>query len=171
MKNATLYIFKGTSEANAVFVDYVALGTKYNPDTQVGINPDEWGVQPGVGTKPADDTDTSTDGETNITSTSLNEATKISNELANTIKGDATNNYYAYVILNHNGQVPTLTKNTTTFQEFSRSKFTEIGADIALEQNIHSTGMLMTSAPISNVAGGAAAPSSPTYSTHVPLDK
>ena len=158
VKNATLYIFKGTSEANAVFVDYVALGTKYNPDKEGPIEEDVWNIQDGV-------------DETNITSTSLNEATKIPNELANTIKGDATNNYYAYVILNHNGQVPTLTKNSTTFQQFSRTPFAEIGADIALEQNIYSTGMLMTSAPICNVHGGTEAPSSPTYSTLVPLDK
>ena len=173
VKNATLYIFSGTSEANAVYVDYVSLGTKYNPDTQGGINPDEWGVQNGVGTKPVDDTDAATEpdaGETNITSTSLNEATRISNELAAEIKA-STKNYYAYVIINHNGQIPAMTKGTTTFQEFSRTKFDKIGADIALEQNIWSDGMLMTNAPISNVSGGAAAPSSPTYSTLVPLDK
>ena len=174
VKNATLYIFKGTSEADAVFVDYVTLGTKYNPDTQSGINPDEWGVQQGVGTKPGDDTDAGNDpdeGETNITSTSLNEATKISNELAAQIKGDASNDYFAYVILNHNGQIPTMTKGTTTFQEFSRAKFSKIGADIALEQNIWTDGMLMTSAPICSVKGGQAAPVSPKYSTLVPLDK
>lgn len=164
VKNATLYIFKGTSEANAVYVDYVSLGTKYNPDTQGGIATDEWGEQ--------DDVD-----DTNITSTSLNEATKIPNDLAATIKADNTNTYYAYVILNHNGQIPTLYDGTdgehsaTTFQAFSRTKFTEIGADIALEQNIWADGMLMTNAPICNVAGGTAAPSSPTYSTLVPIDK
>lgn len=179
VKNATLYIFKGTSEANAVYVDYVSLGTTYNPDTQGGINPDVWGVQPGVGTKPVDADDAGDDrqdiggddGETNITSTSLNEATKIPNNLAAEIKADATNNYYAYVIINHNAQIPELTKNSTTFQEFSRTKFDKIGADIALEQNIWDDGMLMTNAPISNVSGGVAAPSSPTYSTLVPLDK
>ena len=164
VKNATLYIFKGTSEANAVYVDYVSLGTTYNPDKEGGIDPDQWEIQEGVGTKE--------DPEgTNITSTSLNEATKIPNDLAAEIKGDATNDYFAYVIINHNAQIPELTKNTTTFQEFSRTKFDKIGADIALEQNIWDDGMLMTNAPISNVSGGVAAPSSPTYSTLVPLDK
>ena len=156
--NATLYIFKGESEAEAVYVDYVALGTKYNPDQEEGIETDEWGVQTGV-------------NATNITSTSLNEATKIPNELAAQIKSDTDNDYYAYVIINHNGQIPTMTKDVTTFQEFSRTKFDKIGADIALEQNIWSDGMLMTNAPISSVKGGTAAPSSPTYSTLVPLDK
>ena len=181
VKNATLYIFSGTDETDAVFVDYVALGTKYNPDTQGGLDAsdpgnseyDEWNVQPGVGSKPTnadDETDDPDDGETNITSTSLNEATRISNELAAEIKG-SSDNYFAYVIINHNGQIPTMTKGTTTFQEFSRTKFDKIGADIALEQNISSDGMLMTNAPISNVSGGAAAPSSPTYSTLVPLNK
>lgn len=173
VKNATLYIFSGTDETDAVFVDYVALGTKYNPDTQGGINPDKWDVQNGVGTKPVNDDDANDEpdeGETNITSTSLNEATRISNELAAEIKG-SSDNYFAYVIVNHNGQIPAMTKGTTTFKEFSRTKFDKIGADIALEQNIWSDGMLMTSAPISNVMGGAAAPISPTYSTLVPLDK
>ena len=158
VKNATLYIFKGSSEANAVYVDYVSLGTKYNPDTQGPIPSDVWGVQ--------DDVD-----ETNITSTSLNEATKIPVELAAAIRDDSENNYFAYVVINHNGEIPALTKNTTTFQSFSREKFSKIGADIALEQNIWDDGMLMTNAPICNVHGGTTAPSSPTYSTLVPLDK
>lgn len=175
VNNATLYIFKGSTEADAVFVDYVSLGTKYNPDTQGGINPDEWGVQNGVGTKPVDNTDAENDpdaGETNITSTSLNEATRISNELAAEIKNDASNDYFAYVIINHNGQIPAMTKGTTTFREFSRTKFDKIGADIALEQNIWSDGMLMTNAPICDKSGGAAAPlDGRKYSTLVALDK
>lgn len=156
--NATLYIFKGTSEANAVYVDYVALGTKYNPDQEEGIETDEWGVQTGV-------------DATNITSTSLNEATKIPNELAAQIKADTDNDYYAYVIVNHNGQIKNLVKDETTFQAFSRTQFDEIGADIALEQNFHAGGMLMTNAPICSVKGGSDAPASPKYSTLVPLDK
>ena len=176
VKNATLYIFKGTSEENAKFVDYVALGVKYEKDDQPGINEegvtspdnqaDEWAVQePTIDTK--------------ITSTSLNEATKISNELAKAIRADNTNNYYAYVILNHNGQVPTLTKNSTTFADFSKAEFSEIGADIAAEQNIYESGLLMTNAPICNVGGGTDSPNTNatnaektlTYSTLVPLDK
>lgn len=183
VKNATLYIFKGTSEADAVFVDYVSLGTKYNPDTQGEKTPDEWGVQPNVGTKPVDDTDAETEPdalETNITSTSLNEATRISNELAAEIKSDASNDYFAYVIINHNGQIPsmvkaadaTATSPATTFAEFSRTKFDKIGADIALEQNIWSDGMLMTNAPICDKSGGVAAPlEGRKYSTLVALDK
>jgi len=183
VNNATLYIFKGSTEANAVFVDYVSLGTKYNPDTQGGIDPDKWEVQNGVGTKPVDGTDAATEpdaGETNITSTSLNEATRISNELAAEIKNDASNDYFAYVIINHNGQIPsmvkaadaTATSPATTFAEFSRTKFDKIGADIALEQNIWSDGMLMTNAPICDKSGGAAAPlDGRKYSTLVALDK
>ena len=173
VNNATLYIFKaaaGKTEGEATFVDYVALGTKYEQDDQPGIdaegrngttetpNSDEWGIQqPLIGTK--------------ITSTSLSEATRISNELAAQIKSDA-NNYFAYVVINHNGQIPTLTKDATTFQTFSRTLFSEIGADIAAEQNIYSTkGLLMTNAPICSVSGGSAAPVSPAYSTLVPITK
>lgn len=158
VKNATLYIFKGADEASATFVDYVALGVKYDQDDQPGIDPDVWGVQdPEI--------------ETKITSTSLNEATKIDNELAKAIKADNTNNYYAYVIINHNGQVPAPTKDETTFEDFSKAQFTEIGADIAAEQNIYESGMLMTSAPICDNPGGSAAPVSAKYSTLVPFDK
>lgn len=158
VKNATLYIFKGANEASATFVDYVALGVKYDQDDQPGIDPDVWGVQdPEI--------------ETKITSTSLNEATKIDNDLAKAIKADTQNNYYAYVIINHNGQVPTLNENTT-FADFSKVEFTEIGADIAAEQNIYESGMLMTNAPICDNPGGENAPvAAAKYSTLVPFDK
>ena len=164
--NATLYIFKGDiggNEKDATFVRYVSLGTKYEKDQQPGINPDEWNVQTGVDV-------------TKITSTSLSEATRIPNDLAATIKADNTHQYYAYVILNHNSQLPTLTE-TSTFENFSKEEFSKIGADIAAVKNVWPSGLLMTNAPICNYPGGTAAPTKGTatdpdlkYSTLVPLD-
>lgn len=161
VKNATLYIFKlaANSQANpdeaATYVDKISLGNTYDPDKMGGINPDEWGIQEGV-------------DETKITST-YNQATLIPNELASQMKADTQNKYYAYVIINHNGVV-TAPSETTTFKQFCDQEFAVIGADIAAEKNIWETGLLMTNAPICNVAGGQAAPASPTYSTLVQLD-
>jgi len=162
VKNATLYIFKlaKTSTANpdeaATYVDKISLGNTYDPDKQGGIDPDNWGVQPGV-------------NETNITST-YNKATLIPNALASEMKADTKNKYYAYVIINHNGMITAPTADVTTFKQFSDQTFNQIGADIAAEKNIWETGLLMTNAPICNVAGGENAPVSPKYTTLVELD-
>lgn len=168
VKNATLYIFsapKGTAnpDAAATFVDYVILATSAEADKEGGINPDKWGVQTGV-------------SATNITST-ISEATLIPNELASQMKTDTDNDYYGYVIINHNGQV-TVDATDKSFAKFSKQEFSEIGADIALEANIHGGGLLMTSSPICNYGGGNAAPTKGTgtsdpevaYTTLVKLD-
>ena len=161
VKNATLYIFKlpKTSTANpdvaATYVDKVSLGNTYDPDKEEGIDPDKWEVQEGV-------------DDTNITST-YSKATLIPNELASQMKADTENYYYAYVIINHNGQVNV--SDGDTFEDFSNQEFNVIGADIALEQKIWETGMLMTNAPICDKAGGSAAPANGRkYSTLVQLD-
>ena len=172
VKNATLYIFKlaKTSSVDpdvaATYVNQVSLGTTYKADKEGGIDPDKWKEQEGV-------------DDTKITST-YNEATLIPNELASEMKADTENNYYAYVIVNHNGQVPTNLTTSTTFATFSQTPFTEIGADIAAEKNIYESGLLMTNAPVCNYGGGSAAPAKPTtagtdapnlkYSTLVKLD-
>ena len=161
VKNATLYIFKlaKSSEANpdeaATYVEKVSLGNSYDPDQQGGINPDKWGEQSGVST-------------TKITST-YNQATLIPNKLASDMKADVTNNYYAYVILNHNGQVEVAEGDN--FKKFCDQEFDVIGADIAAVKNIWETGLVMTNAPICSKQGGEAAPASGAkYTTLVPLD-
>ena len=183
VKNATLYIFKlaKTSTANpdvaATYVDKVSLGNSYDPDTQGGVDPDVWGNQAGV--SGTDDPSTTEDEKettgTKITST-YNKATLISNALASQMKSDTDNNYYAYVIINHNGQVE-VTDNET-FADFCDQEFEEIGADIAAKKNVWETGLVMTNAPICNYGGGSAAPTKGTgandpevaYTTLVPLD-
>ncbi len=109
----------------------------------------------------------------NVTAT-IDKATSIDNATAAEITGNKTNDnikYYAYVVLNANGQIPTMTKGTTTFSGFSDQAFTSIGADIAAECNIGAGGLLMTSAPVSAAPGGAAAPTPANYSTLVEIDK
>lgn len=172
VKNATLYIFKlekentgtgaepvygdpvGNPDEDAIYVDKVSLGNSYDPDQQGGINPDKWGEQSGVST-------------TNITST-YNQATLIPNKLASDMKADNAHAYYAYVILNHNGQVEVAEGDN--FKKFCDQQFDVIGADIAAVKNIWETGLVMTNAPICSVKGGQAAPVSPEYTTLVPLD-
>lgn len=170
VKNATLYIFKlaKTSSDNpddaATFVAKVSLGNSYDPDTQGGITDDEWGEQTGV-------------ADTKITST-YTQATLIPNALASEMKADTDNKYFAYVIINHNGQIIAPTVDATTFKQFSDQTFSKIGADIAAKKNIHETGLLMTNAPICNYAGGQTAPTKGAaadapeveYTTLVPLN-
>lgn len=163
VKNATLYIFKiakptatttNDPDKDAVYVDKVSLGTTYTADKE-GPSSDAWGVQDGV-------------DATNITST-YNQATLIPNALASTMKSDTENDYYGYVIINHNGQV-NVTSNMT-FEDFSKQEFTEIGADIAAEKNIYESGLLMTNAPICDKGGGNEAPATGAkYTTLVKLD-
>jgi hypothetical protein len=159
VKNATLYIFEEGATAGedaATFVAQYTLGTTYEPDTQ-GPGSGKHEVQTGVNT-------------TNITSTSVAEATKISNELAGKIKA-GTKKYYAYVIINNNGQGSISAG--TTFGTFKKTAFNKIGADIAKKMNIWAGGLLMTSSPISDTAGGSsAAPAAgDNYTTLVKLDK
>lgn len=167
VKNATLYIFKlaKTSTANpdkaATYFGKVSLGTTYTADKE-GPSSDQWGVQNGVDV-------------TNITST-YNQATLIPNALASEMKTDTDNDYYGYVIINHNGQVTV--DDGDTFEAFSKQEFTQIGADIAAEKKIYESGLLMTNSPICNYGGGNAAPTKGTgtsdpevaYTTLVKLD-
>ena len=157
VKNATLYIFEEGSTAgedNATFVAQYTLGTQYTADNQ-GAGSGNHEVQT-ITTK--------------ITSTSVAEATKISNELAGKIKA-GTKKYYAYVIINNNGQGTIA--NGADFGSFKKTAFTKIGADIAKKMNIWPSGLLMTSSPISDTAGGSnAAPAAgDNYTTLVKLDK
>lgn len=165
VNNATLYIFKAAANADegtAKFVDYVAMGTGFKADDKGAGHAGAQGGNPGA--------PTTQEIPTKITST-LNEATQLPLELANQIKTDESNNYFAYVILNHNGQLSGIEKDMP-FSTFSDKVFTEIGADIALEANIHEGGLLMTNAPICNKAGGTAAPAEGAkYTTLVALDK
>ncbi len=146
VKNATLYIFRGTSEDAATYVGQYVIGTTFESD--------------GGTTKD------------NVTST-YNEATQISNELAAEMS-DATNtdNYYAYVIVNNPGVNADATG--LTFAQFRYLEWDKLGTPTAEQENIsEDTGLLMTNAPVCDTKGGTeAAPiNAANYSTLVKLDK
>ena len=152
VKDGTLYIFEGANENDALFVGEYQIGTSFKLD----------GAE--------DPTDGSYNN--NVTST-YNEATQISNELAEKITTSApTTNYYAYVILNNNG-VDVVCDNSTKFSDFKLREWNVIGSPVAEQANIGEGGLLMTNTPASAVKGGAAAApiTADNYSTLVKLDK
>lgn len=149
VKDATLYLFQGDSEAAATYLAQYTIGTEFVKDQF---------------------DDTETDNAPNITSTYC-EATQITTEVANKIKG-SSKNVYAYVVVNNNAQIPALDE-TETFAAFSQRQFTAFGSPIAAKKNIGTTGLLMTSSPICDEKGGSAA--APTdaakYRTLIIVDK
>ena len=148
VKDATLYIFKGETEAAATFVAQYQIGTSYVMDNGA-----------------------------NVTST-MQEATQISAELAEEItKSNEATNYYGYVILNNNG-VDVVCDEGTSFADFQVRQWNIIGTPVAegadpTAENAFPNGLLMTNSPVSLNAGGAqAAPTeADNYSTLVLLDK
>ena len=148
VKDANLLIFVGADEASATWKATYALGKPAVLDPAV---------------------------DTNVEAT-INKATQIDNDLAAEITGSGDDvHYYAYVIVNANGQVPDLTT-STTFEDFSNLKFNEIGSPIAEECNIGDGGLLMTNAPVCNYGASTAAPTGTAdepvaYTTLVELDK
>lgn len=145
VKDANLLIFSGANEAAAVCVAAYQLPTA-------------------VLDEPEND---------NVTAT-INKATRIDNDLANEISesGDDVH-YYAYVIVNANGQVNPDDVKGLTFAAFCDQAFTVIGSPIAAECNIGAGGLLMTNAPVSAAKGGAAAAPvvATNYSTLVEIAK
>lgn len=148
VKNATLYIFKGTSETTATYVAEYQIGTDFT-----------------------------TDEGANITST-LQEATQISSELAQEISTSAaTVKYFGYVILNNNG-VNLACDASTTFAAFKAREWAIIGTPVAegadpTAATAFPNGLLMTNSPVSAEAGGAnpAPTTDDNYTTLVELDK
>ncbi|MBR5030935.1 MAG: hypothetical protein IKX63_07540, partial [Muribaculaceae bacterium] len=131
VKDANLLIFRGASEGAAVCVAAYQLPTA-------------------VLDEPEND---------NVTAT-INKATRIDNDLANEISDNKSNDevhYYAYVIVNANGQVDPDDVKGKSFATFCDQVFTAIGSPIAAECNIGAGGLLMTNAPVSIAAGGSAA--------------
>ena len=145
VKDATLYIFKGANEAAALYVGSYTMGTSFE-----------------------------TDGGSTVTSTYSN-ATQIDNTLAadiNTNKTNASVKYYAYVVVNNNGQIGPI-DGSVTFADFSKRQFSAFGSPVAAEKNIGAGGLLMTNAPVSAAQGGstAAPTTADNYTTLVEIDK
>lgn len=147
VKDANLLIFKGGNEAAAVCVAAYQLPTA-------------------VLDEPEND---------NVTAT-INKATRIDNDLANEISENKSNDdvhYYAYVIVNANGQVDPNEVVGVDFSTFCNKVFAAIGSPIAAECSIGTGGLLMTNAPVSAAKGGSqAAPTAATnYYTLPEIDK
>ena len=152
VKNAMLYIFKGSNEDDAVFVGQYVIGK--GSDWEADGAP--------------------TTGKDNVTST-YTKATKISNELAEEMANtENTANYYAYVIVNNPGVDAVATG--TTFGEFKTREWSLIGTPVAEQENtteINKNGLLMTNAPVCEDQGGSipAPVADDKYYTLVKLDK
>ena len=100
VKDATLYIFSGANEADAKYVAQYQIGTNFEED-----------------------------GGNNVTST-YQEATQISNELAAEITNSAAETkYYGYVIVNNNG-VDAICDASTTFADFKARQWNIIGTPV-----------------------------------------
>ena len=109
----------------------------------------------------------------NVTAT-INKATRIDTKLANEISASEDDvHYYAYVIVNANGQVDPEAVIGDDFDTFCDRVFTVIGSPIAAECSIGEGGLLMTNAPVSAAKGGSeAAPTvAPPSPTLVEIDK
>ena len=152
VKNAMLYIFKGSNEDDAEFVGQYVIGK--GSDWEADGAP--------------------TTGKDNVTST-YTKATKISNELAEEMANtENTANYYAYVIVNNPGVDAVATG--TTFGEFKTREWSLIGTPVAEQENtteINKNGLLMTNAPVCEDQGGSipAPVADDKYYTLVKLDK
>jgi hypothetical protein len=164
VKSGTLYLFKGANEDAAVFFQSFPINAKFNKEADDNV--------PGGNTLDPtypDPTNTS-DGYGEITSTSA----KMVQEIQNPNLG-VSDKLYAYVILNDDGNETGIaaTANTTTGAQFKKLQLKAIGiADETLGYGaIGSDGLVMTSVPISTVAGGESAPASANILTFTEIDK
>ena len=157
VKNAYLYLFKGNEEATATFVKRYSLTNNFIKDDQVagdGTATSQTGVSP-----------TGSSG-TAITSTSVS-VCKI--EKLTLLPSE---NLYAYVAVNAQGTLASEPAANITFADFSKQIYNAADHGGTLEGAIGTSGLLMTSSPISDVKGGEAAPAATAkLTTLVKLDK
>ncbi len=163
VKSGTLYLFKGANEDAAVFFQSFPINAKFNKEADDNV--------PGGNTQdPTYPNPTTSDGYGEITSTSA----RMVQEIQNPNLG-VSDKLYAYVILNDDGNETGIaaTANTTTGAQFKKLQLMAIGiADETLGYGaIGSDGLVMTSVPISTVAGGESAPASANIITFTEIDK
>ncbi len=163
VKSGTLYLFKGANEDAAVFFQSFPINAKFNKEADDNV--------PGGNTlDPTYPNPTTSDGYGEITSTSA----RMVQEIQNPNLG-VSDKLYAYVILNDDGNETGIaaTANTTTGAQFKKLQLMAIGiADETLGYGaIGSDGLVMTSVPISTVAGGESAPASANIITFTEIDK
>jgi len=150
VNTAKLILFKGGTEANATyFGEYPLTPATFNNETNDNVP---------EGNQEGD----SSDGFGEITSTSTRYVTEISNPNLG-----AEDKLWAYCILNYDGNATGIDATGKTFAEFSRQIFKAIG--IGTEANgqgaINDKGLVMTSVPIADKAGGVSDPAGATITT------
>ncbi len=152
VKAAHLYLFKGTDEAHATFLKRYDLTNDFKADTQGAQEDPE--AQNGV-TLP---------GGTAVTSTSVS-VCKVQN-----VELTSGEHFFAYVVVNPQGELSAEPASGTPFSEFSVKEMVAASTGGTLEGVVDATnGLLMTNSPISDKAAGDAAPSSEKLTTLVQL--
>ena len=152
VKAAQLYLFKGADEAHATFLKRYELTNDFKADTE------------GAKDTPEAQTGVTLPGGTAITSTSVS-VCKVQNvELA------SGEHFFAYVVVNPQGELSAEPASGTPFSEFSVKEMVAASTGGTLEGVVNATyGMLMTNSPISDKAAGDAAPSEEKLTTLVKL--
>ena len=152
VKAAHLYLFKGADEAHATFLKRYELTNDFLADNKGAQETPQ--AQDGV-TLP---------GGTAITSTSVS-VCKVQNvELA------SGEHFFAYVVVNPQGELSAEPASGTPFSEFSVKEMVAASTGGTLDGVVNATyGMLMTNSPISDKAAGDAAPSEEKLTTLVKL--
>ncbi len=152
VKAAHLYLFKGADEAHATFLKRYELTNDFKADTE-GAK-DTPAAQDGV-TLPVG---------TAVTSTSVS-VCKVQNvELA------SGEHFFAYVVVNPQGELSAEPASGTPFSEFSAKEMVAASTGGSLDGVVDDTyGLLMTNSPISDKAAGSAAPSEEKLTTLVQL--
>ena len=157
VKSGTLYLFKGANEDAAVFFQSFPINATFKDEAADNV--------PG-----GNNQGTTASGFGEITSTS----TRMVQEIQNPNLG-ISDKLYAYVILNDDGNETGIaaTAGTTTGAQFKKLQLMAIGIkDETLGYGaIGTDGLVMTSVPISTVAGGEAAPASANIITFTEIDK
>lgn len=149
VKSAKLILFKGGTEATATYFGEYALTPSFSKET--GDNVPEGNLE-----------GTAADGFGEITTTSTRYVTQIDNPNLG-----AEDKLWAYVILNYDGNSTGIVTAGKNFTEFSKEVFTAIGigTEAAGQGVIGEHGLVMTSVPIADAAGGTSAPAAGTKVT------
>lgn len=145
VKDATLLLFKGTAEASATYLGAWTLENDFKNDT---------------------------DGEDAAPSTKVTQ-TSVSVAQINRLSLLASENLYAYVIVNKNGV--TFPSSGATFESWRTTTFeaAKIGSEYDATNKtdkVSANGLMMTNAPISATAGGSSA-STGAVTTAIVLNK
>lgn len=152
VKNAYLYLFKGTNESDATFMKRYTLSNAFANDQQGEQN-----------------TPNPQDGVTFAGGTGVTQTNVAVCKIDNPDLGDA--DLFAYVVVNAQGGLANEPAKGTTFTAFKTQELDadDRGGDLA--GIIGDLGLLMTNSPISDKAAGSAAPTGEKITTLVKLKK